>query len=579
MEVMYVTRVPNRGSPPAVLLRESYREGGKVKNRTVANLSSWPEAKVEALARALKGLLPAGLEGMIEVTRSLPHGHVAAVLGTIRALGLEELTGPERSRQRDLVTAMITAAVIDGSSKLATARGLRAETAASTLGGLLGLEACDEDDLYAAMDWLLPRQQAIEDALAARHLRDGTLVLYDVSSAAFEGRTCPLGQIGHPRDGVRGRLQIIYGVLTTSDGIPVAVEVFKGATGDPATVGAQVTKLKQRFGLSHVALVGDRGMLTKARIRDDLQPAQLDWITALRGPAIKALMAGGTIQPTLFDETDMAEITSPDCPGERLIACYNPFLAAERARKRGELLAATEAALEKIGAATRRARRPLRGKDAIALAVGKVINAKKVAKHFIVDITDDGIAWRRDEQKIAAEAALDGIYVIRTSLPAAALGAGAAVESCKALENVERVFRGLNTDLLIRPIRHRLTGRVRAHVLIRLLAYYVTWHMQQKLAPMLFKDDDPAAARAARPSPVAPARRSPSALAKDATKHTAGGQPVHSLATLLADLATITANHIQPAQGLPAFTLITTPTPIQHRALELLGVSHRLGHP
>ena len=579
MEVMYVTRVPNRGSPPAVLLRESYREGGKVKNRTVANLSSWPEAKVEALARALKGLLPAGLEDMIEVTRSLPHGHVAAVLGTIRALGLEELTGPERSRQRDLVTAMITAAVIDGSSKLATARGLRAETAASTLGGLLGLEACDEDDLYAAMDWLLPRQQAIEDALAARHLRDGTLVLYDVSSAAFEGRTCPLGQIGHPRDGVRGRLQIIYGVLTTSDGIPVAVEVFKGATGDPATVGAQVTKLKQRFGLSHVALAGDRGMLTKARIRDDLRPAQLDWITALRGPAIKALMAGGTIQPTLFDETDMAEITSPDYPGERLIACCNPFLAAERARKRGELLAATEAALEKIGAATRRARRPLRGKDAIALAAGKVINAKKVAKHFIADITDDGIAWRRDEQKIAAEAALDGIYVIRTSLPAAALGAGAAVESCKALENVERVFRGLNTDLLIRPIRHRLTGRVRAHVLIRLLAYYVTWHMQQKLAPMLFKDDDPAAARAARPSPVAPARRSPSALAKDATKHTAGGQPVHSLATLLADLATITANHIQPAQGLPAFTLITTPTPIQHRALELLGVSHRLGHP
>ena len=320
-------------------------------------------------------------------------------------------------------------------------------------------------------------------------------------------------------------------------------------------------------------------MLTKARIRDDLQPAQLDWITALRGPAIKALMAGGTIQPTLFDETDMAEITSPDYPGERLIACCNPFLAAERARKRGELLAATEAALEKIGAATRRARRPLRGKDAIALAAGKVINAKKVAKHFIADITDDGIAWRRDEQKIAAEAALDGIYVIRTSLPAAALGAGAAVESCKALENVERVFRGLNTDLLIRPIRHRLTGRVRAHVLIRLLAYYVTWHMQQKLAPMLFKDDDPAAARAARPSPVAPARRSPSALAKDATKHTAGGQPVHSLATLLADLATITANHIQPAQGLPAFTLITTPTPIQHRALELLGVSHRLGHP
>jgi len=576
---MYVTRVPNRNSPPAVLLRESYREGGKVKNRTIANLSSWPEAKVEALSRALKGLPPAGLEGAFEITRSLPHGHVAAVLGTIGSLGLAELIDPAPSRQRDLVTAMVTAAVIDGSSKLATARGLRAETAASSLGGLLGLQACDEDDLYAAMDWLLPRQQAIEDALAARHLTGGTLVLYDVSSAAFEGRTCPLGKIGHARDGVRGRLQIVYGVLTTAEGIPVAVEVFNGNTGDPATVGSQVTKLKQRFGLTHVAVVGDRGMLTKARIRDDVKPAELDWITALRGPAIKALMAGGAIQPSLFDDTDMAEITSPDYPGERLIACSNPFLAAERARKRGELLAATEAELEKIAAATRRARRPLRGQDAIALAVGKVINKKKVAKHFTTEITEESLSWRRDQDKIADEAALDGIYVIRTSLPAAVLGTGAAVESYKALENVERVFRGLNTDLLIRPIRHRLAGRVRAHVLIRLLAYYLTWHMQQKLAPMLFKDDDPATARAARPSPVAPARRSPAALAKDATKHTADGAPVHSLATLLADLATIAASHIQPAQGLPGFTLITTPTPIQRRVFELLGITHRLGHP
>jgi Transposase DDE domain len=578
MAVMYVTRVPNRASPPAVLLRESYREGGKVKNRTVANLSSWPEAKVEALARALKGLPPAGLEGMIEVTRSLPHGHVAAVLGTIRALGLEELISPIACRQRDLVVAMITAAVIDGSSKLATARGLRAETAASSLGELLGLEACDEDDLYAAMDWLLPRQDKIEDALAARHLRDGTLVLYDVSSAAFEGRTCPLGQIGHARDGVRGRLQIVYGVLTSTEGIPVAVEVFKGATGDPATLASQVKKLKQRFGLGHVALVGDRGMLTKARIRDDLRPAQLDWITALRGPAIAALRTGGAIQPTLFDEQDMAEITSPDYPGERLIACYNPFLAADRARKRGELLDATEAELARIDAATRRARRPLRGQDAIALAVGKVINTKKVAKHFLIDIADDGLSWRRDEDKIAAEAALDGIYVIRTSLPADTLGTGGAVESYKALENVERVFRGLNTDLLIRPIRHRLAPRVRAHVLIRLLAYYVTWHMQQQLAPVLFQDDDPAAARAARPSAVAPARRSPSALAKITTKHAADGSPVHSLRSLLADLGTICANRVQPAAGLPAFTLITTPTPVQHRAFELLRVSHRLGY-
>jgi hypothetical protein len=575
---MYITRVPNRGSPPAVLLRESYREGGKVKNRTLANLSSWPEAKVEALSRALKGLPPAGLEGAFEITRSLPHGHVAAVLGTIRQLGLEQVIGLAGSRQRDLVTAMITAAVIDGSSKLATARGLRAQTAASSLGAVLGLEACDEDDLYAAMDWLRPRQEQIEDALAARLLADGVLVLYDVSSAAFEGRTCPLGEIGHARDGVRGRLQIVYGVLTTSDGIPVAVEVFKGNTGDPSTLAAQITKLKQRFGLTRVAIAGDRGMLTKARIRDELRPAELDWITALRGPAIAALISQGAIQPTLFDQQDMAEISHPDYPGERLIACYNPVLAADRARKRGELLDATEAELEKIAAATRRARRPLRGKDKIGLAVGKVINKKKVAKHFITDITDDGLTWRRDEQKIAAEAALDGIYVIRTSLPAETLPAAGAVDSYKALENVERVFRGLNTDLLIRPIRHRLEERVRAHVLIRMLAYYVIWHMQQQLAPMLFKDDDPAAAKAARPSPVAPAQRSPSALAKAATKATADGGPVHSLRTLLDDLATIAANRIQPVGDLPAFTQITTPAPVQRRAFELLGVSHRLGY-
>ena len=578
MAVMYITRVPNRDSPPAVLLRESYREGGKVKNRTLANLSSWPEAKVEALSRALKGLPPAGLESMVEVTRSLPTGHVAAVLGTVRSLGLEELIDAAGGRQRDLVAAMITAAVTGGPSKLATARGLRAETAASSLGEVLGLESCDEDDLYAAMDWLLPRQEKIEDALAARHLRDGTLVLYDVSSAAFEGRTCPLGKIGHARDGVRGRLQIVYGVLATTGGIPVAVEVFTGNTGDPSTLASQVTKLKQRFGLAHVAVVGDRGMLTKARIRDDLKPAELDWITALRGPAIRALMTEGAIQPTLFDETDMAEITSPDFPGERLIACYNPFLAAERARKRGELLAATEAELAKIAAATRRARRRLHGKDAIALAVGKVINKKKVAKHFIVEVTDEGLAWRRDEDKIADEAAVDGIYVIRTSLAADVLGTGGAVESYKALENVERVFRGLNTDLLIRPIRHRLEDRVRAHVLIRMLAYYVTWHMQQRLAPMLFKDDDPAAGKATRASPVAPARRSPAALAKAAAKVTADRGPVHSLATLLEDLATIAANRIQSPGDLPAFTVITTPTPVQRRAFELLGVSHRLGY-
>src|SRR6266567_4003623 len=387
---MYITRVPNRASPPAVLLRESYREGGKVKNRTLANLSSWPEAKVEALSRALKGLPPAGLEGAFGISRSLPHGHVAAVLGTVGSLGLDELIDPASSRQGDLVTTMITAAVIDGSSKLATARGLRAETAASSLGEVLGLGSCDEDDLYAAMDRLLPRQEAIEDALAARNLSDGTLVLYDVSSAAFE----PLGEIGHARDGVRGRLQIVYGVLTTAEGIPVAVQVFKGSTGDPATLADQVNKLKQRFGLTHVALVGDRGMITKARIKDDLKPAELDWVTALRGPA-RLSWPGGRSGPPCPARLTWPRSHPRTTPGERLVACYNPFLAAERARKRGELLDATEAELEKIAAAARRPRRPMRGKDKIALAVGKVINKKKVAKHFITDIADDGLAWRR----------------------------------------------------------------------------------------------------------------------------------------------------------------------------------------
>jgi hypothetical protein len=389
MEVMYITRVPNRDSPPAVLLRESYREGGKVKNRTLANLSSWPEAKVEALSRALKGLPPAGLEGMVEVARSLPHGHVAAVLGTLRALGLEELIGPELSRQRDLVVAMVVAQVIAPDSKLAIARGLRDATAASSLGEILGLGGCDEDDLYAAMDWLAARQQRIEDALAARHLAGGTLVLYDVSSAAFEGRTCPLGAVGHPKDGVRGRLQIVYGLLTSKDGIPVAIEVFAGNTGDPKTVAAQVAKIKDRFGIARVVLVGDRGMLTAARLREDVGPAQLDWITALRAPQVSKLVRDGALQLTLFDVQDLAEIASPDFPGERLVACMNPFLEAERARKRESLLAATEADLAKIAAATQRARQPLRGKDKIALRVGKVLNRRKVAKHFTIDIGDD----------------------------------------------------------------------------------------------------------------------------------------------------------------------------------------------
>jgi len=564
--VMYVVKVPNRGSPPAILLRESYREAGKVRNRTLANLSSWPEAKVDALTQVLKGQPPpaADLDGAFEITRSLPHGHVAAVLGTARQVGLEELIDPEPSRHRDLVAAMAVAQVIAPDSKLAIARGLREDTAATSLGEVLGVGGCDEDDLYAAMDYLAARQEQIQDALAAEHLAGGTLVLYDVSSAAFEGRTCPLGAIGHPKDGVRGRLQIVYGLLTSKDGIPVAVEVFNGNTGDPTTVASQVEKLKDRFGLAKVVLVGDRGMLTAARLREDVRPAGLDWITALRAPQVKKLVRDGNLQLSLFDVQDLAEITSPDFPGERLVACMNPFLAAERARKRESLLAATEADLAKIAAACSRARRPLRGKDTIAVRADRVLNRRKVARHFTVEITDDSIRYARDQDSIAAEAKLDGIYVVRTSAGPGDLDSGEVVSSYKALA--------------IRPIRHRTEDRVRAHVFLRMLSYYLSWHLQARLAPILFTDDDKPAAQAARTSPVAPAARSPRALAKAATKQAPGNFPVHSFATLLADLGTICLNQIQPADpALPGFRLVTTPTALQRQAFELLGVSHRLG--
>jgi hypothetical protein len=577
---MYVVKVPNRGSPPAILLRESYREAGKVKNRTLANLSSWPEAKVDALARVLKGQPPpaAGLDGAFEITRSLPHGHVAAVLGTARQLGLDELIDPVPSRHRDLVTAMAVAQVIAPDSKLAIARGLRDATAASSLGEVLGAGSCDEDDLYAAMDYLHARQDRIQDALAARHLAGGTLVLYDVSSAAFEGRTCPLGAIGHPKDGVRGRLQIVYGLLTSKDGIPVAIEVFQGNTGDPTTVGSQVDKLKNRFGLTRVVLVGDRGMLTAARLREDVRPAGLDWITALRAPQVKKLIRDGDLQLTLFDVQDLAEITTPDFPGERLVACKNPFGEAERARKRESLLAATEADLDKIAAACARARRPLRGTDKIAVRADRVLRRRKVARHFTVQVTDDSLSYTRDQDSITAEAKLDGIYVLRTSVQAGDLDSPEVISSYKALAQVERAFRAFSTDLDIRPIRHHTEDRVRAHVFLRMLSYYISWHMQARLAPILFTDDDKPAAQAARPSPVAPAARSPRAVAKAATKQTPDDLPVHSLATLLSDLGTICLNTIAPADpALPGFRLVTTPTALQRQAFELLGVSHRLG--
>lgn len=575
MAVMYVVKVPNRNSPPAVLLRESYRDHGRVKNRTLANLSHWPTAQVEALRQVLRGGTLGGtrLEDAFDIVRTRPHGHVAAVVDMIDKLRLPSLLAAKRTAQRDLAVALIAARVVHPASKLATARALEAETRLSSLGEILALEICDHEALYDAMDWLLSRQAAVERALAKRHLSEGGLVLYDLTSTYFEGRTCPLARLGHARDGKKGKLQIEFGLVTDAQGCPVAVEVFEGNIGDPKTLASQVKKLRGRFGLQRLVIVGDRGMITDARIREDLRGVEgVDWITALRGPAIKNLVESGAIQLSLFDEKDLAEITAPAYPGERLIVCRNPLLAAERARKRTELLAATERELQAIVAATTRAKRALHGRDKIALRVGKVLGRYKVGKHFQLEIDDQRLHFTRNAAAIAAEAALDGLYVVRTSVPAAQLEATEAVRSYKLLAGVERAFRSLKTvDLKVRPVHHRKADRVRAHVFLCMLAYHVEWHMRRALAPLLFDDDDKATAEKLRRSVVAPAQRSPHARAKAADKRTEGDLPVHSFQTLLQDLATIAKNTVQPkGAGLKPFEMITTPTPLQQKALALL---------
>jgi len=573
---MYIERVPNRSSPPAVLLRESYRQEGKVKKRTLANLSRWPEGLVEGLRTLIKGGVAVGcLEESFEVVRSRPHGHVAAVLGTLRRLRLDRFIAEGDSTEQALCLAMIVARILDPGSKLATARGLDEETRLSSLGEMLGIEAADEDDLYRAMDWLLERQERIEARLARRHLSDKTLVLYDVTSTYFEGRTCPLARLGHNRDGKRGKLQIVFGLLCTAEGCPVAVEVFSGDTGDPSTLSTQIDKIRKRFGLSRVIWVGDRGLLTEARIREELRPVEgLDWISALRAPQIRELVEGGSLQLSLFDNKDLAEITDPAYPAERLIVCHNPFMAGQRARKRRELLEATQTELDKIVLATTRAKRPLRGKDKIGLRVGKVLGRFKMAKHFELDIRDDRFSYWPNERNIAQEAALDGIYVLRTSVRSETLDTEGAVRAYKGLSVVEQAFRSCKSiDLKVRPIYHRLQQRVRAHVLLCMLAYYVEWHMRKALAPILFDDHDPQAAQSRRISVVAPAERSPAASRKARTKRTEDDLPVHSFHTLIADLGTIVKDRIEPKlPGAPWFDKITIPTPVQTRALELLGV-------
>ena len=573
---MYIESIPNRKSPPCILLREDHREGRKVVKKTLANLTQWPKHLVEGLRVLVKGGTVADLEGGFTITRSLPHGHVAAVLSVLKHLGLHQLIASRSSRKRDLVVAMIVARIIDPQSKLATVRGLQQETLFSSLAQECRLGAVDEKDLYEAMDWLVDRQGRIEEKLATRHLKEGTFVLYDLTSTWYEGRTCSLAKPGHSRDQKKGKLQIEFGLLCDLQGRPVAVEVFDGNTGDPATVASQIQKIRQRFKLKRVVVVGDRGMLTEARIREEFKGVEgLDWISARRGPAIKKLLENKAFTPSLFDDRDMAEITSPDYPGERLMVCRNPLLAEDRRRTRTELLEATEKKLlEPIAKATRRKNRPLRGKKDIALRVGKVINRYKMAKHFKLTITHANFKYERKEEKIQAEAALDGFYVVRTSVSAQSLTPEATVSTYKRLSVVERAFRCLKTvDMKVRPIFHRLAKRVRAHILLCTLAYYVEWEMRRLLAPILFDDEDHALAEQQRSSVVAPAQRSQTAKRKASSKHTADGVPVHSFRTLLKDLATITKNQIQPnLPDAPTFEKVTQPTRTQKKTLDLLGI-------
>ncbi len=547
------------------LLRNSYREGGKVKKQTLANLSHLPEPIIALVRRGLAGeTLALGADGLA-ISRSLPHGAVAAVLGTLRGLGLEPLIERRPSRQRDLVTAMIVARVLDPASKLATAQ----RWADSSLGGLLQVADADADELYGALDWLLARQARIEAGLARRHLGAGSLVLYDVSSSYVTGRRCELAAFGYSRDHRRDRQQIVYGLITDAAGRPIAIEAYPGNTADPATVETQLDKLQHRFGLAEVVLAGDRGMLTSARIERLRELGGIGWISCLRAPAIRGLVQSGDLQLSWFDETNLAEITSPDYPGERLIVCRNPMLAAERARKRDELLSSTEAALAKVAAAVDAGR--LRSAAAIGLRVGRTLGRWKMAKHFVLDIADGRFGYTRDAVRIAAEAALDGLYVVRTSLAAEQLDPAAAVTAYKALAHTEQQFRAFKDDLAVHPIFHVRERRVRGHLLLCLLAAYVRWHLAQALTPLLFRDEAPPQ----RDDPVLPPQRSAGARRKAHTHQTPDGLPVSSLRGLLVHLATLTRNRVIPAGAdeRAAFEVLARPTPLQAHAFELLGVN------
>jgi len=565
---MYIDTVPNRKSPPAILLRESWRVGKKTGKRTVANITHWPPEQIEALRRVLKGDTLVDPQEAFDIELNLPHGHVAAVLGTIKQLQLDRIIASKRSRQRDLVVAMIAERLIHPCSKLATTRFWHT----TSLAQQLAVEDADEEELYDTLDWLLARQQGIEKRLAARHLCEGSLVLYDVSSSYYEGHCCPLACPGHDRDNQGGHSIIVYGVLTDEVGRPVAVEVYPGNTGDPTTVPDQVNKLKDRFGLSRVVLVGDRGMLTETRIEKLKEYPGVGWISALRSTAVRKLANEGTLQMSLFDQKDLAEIRSAEFPGERLVACYNPLLATQRRRKRQELLAATEKGLAAIAReVARRTKKPLQDGE-IGQKVGRVINRFKMAKHFTVNIADGVFSFARNEESILREGHLDGIYVIRTSEPAQRISAEDTVRAYKNLAQVERAFRTLKgIDLLVRPIYHRTEDHVRAHILLCMLAYYVEWHMRRALAPILFDDEELPQERKTR-HPVKPAMASASAKSKKLLRRTPDGLEVHSFRTLLAALATQCRNlcRITTDPNAPTFYRLTKPTALQAKAFQLL---------
>jgi len=564
---MYIAIVPNRGSPPAILLREGYREGGRVKNRTLANLSKWPPQKVDLLRRVLRDEPLARVDELFEVVASPHHGHVQAVRAAMQRLDFDSLIAARPSRERDLVVALVAARILEPDSKLATTRWWHT----TTLPALLGVQDADEEALYAAMDWLLARQARIEQKLAARHLREGGLVLYDLTSSYFEGSTCPLAAFGHDRDGKRGKRQVNYGVLTDARGCPVAVSVFKGNTGDPKTLRPHVERVREDFGIAQLVLVGDRGMISQTQITAVKTFEGGDWITALKTGAIRELVAGGHLQLGLFDERNLFELHHPDFPGERLVACRNPELATLRARKRQALLAATRRELATVQRMV--ARGKLQGRATIGVRVGKVINQYKVAKHFRLTIQDERFDCEIDEAQVAAEAARDGLYVIRTSVPRERLGAEDTVRSYKQLSVVERAFRSLKTlDRKVRPIYHRREVRVRAHIFLCLLAYYVEWHMREAWRPLLFADEDQAA-KATR-DPVAPAQRSAGALRKVHAKVLDDGTPVHSFQTLLKALSGIVRNGSRRRGAGPeeaTVEIVTTPTRHQQRAYELLN--------